>query len=122
MTAREKLQAAYELAFYPPRFHEVWREVKRHAVQDREQLLELVRMALLLHAALPSSRYSSERALRRLALYQADARAFRTPTCLRNLYRVLGGDEPLPTGEMPGWMVRDIGLPPFCHDSVKRAG
>ena len=115
MVTRKELQAAYELAFYPPRLHAVWRGVEQGSFPNTAELLNILRMALTLLGELPDSGRPSQRALRRLARYQADARAFGTPTCLRNLYRRIGGNEPMPSGAMPAWMVRDIGLPAFCH-------
>ncbi len=75
-------------------------------------------MALLLHQALPSDGYASQRALNRLALYQAKARAFGTVRFLQNIRTRLGRG---PMGErvIPGWMVRDIGLPKLSHGHLK---
>ena len=95
MTSREKLQYSYELAFYPPRLNEVWYQVKQNSVVNPEELGELLDMALLLHGALPSDGYASQRALNRLALYQAKSRAFHTVSFLRNVRKALGRD-PLP--------------------------
>ena len=83
MTPREQLQAAYELAFYPPRLHAVWKRIKDRRGQPDPALLALVEQALQLQAALPETGYASQRALRRLAVYQANARAFGTVGCLR---------------------------------------
>lgn len=115
MTAREDLQAAYELAFYPPRLHEVWALVKQDHLEQTKALARCVDMALQLHAALPENGYASHRALKRLAVYQANARAFGTVACLRKLRQYLGAQEPLDVKTVPGAMVRDIGLPPFTH-------
>ena len=175
MSPREKLQQAYELAFYPPRLHEAWRLVKTaHSgkpygtalpkpaaqpqrpcavpprsrrmaaeclrgtppgalVKDRrkqpsqqpgpleaghltkDELIDLLKMALSLHLALPESGYASQRALKRLAVYQAGARAFGNVTFLRNILKHLGAEVDFPVGTVPPGMVRDIGLPEFCH-------
>ena len=114
MTGRERLQYSYELAFYPPRLNQVWRQIKQNAVADPEELGRMLDAALQLHGALPDAGYASQRALNRLALYQAKARAFRTVSFLRNLRRELGR-EPLPLAEVPGALVRDIGLPPLSR-------
>ncbi|MDY0165220.1 MAG: hypothetical protein RBS80_01665 [Thermoguttaceae bacterium] len=114
MCDRAKLQYCYELAFHPPRLNEVWRRLKAGEVSDVAALGEMLDAALLLHQALPSEGYASQRALTRLALYQAKARAFGTVRFLENLRRRLGRD-PLEQTVVPGWMVRDIGLPPLCH-------
>ena len=113
LSPREKLQFAYELAFYPPRFHALWKQVKNDNIENKGKLLELVEMALTLHQALPESGYASQRALRRLALYQADSRAFGMVTTLKNLRKFLGRSTPFKISEVPGSMVRDIGLPPL---------
>jgi len=110
MISRKKLQYCYELAFYPPRLNEAWYQVKRNQAGDLAELGELLDTALLLHGALPTGGYASQRALNRLALYQAKARAFHTVTFLKNLRKLLGRD-PLPLCEVPGHLVRDIGLP-----------
>lgn len=115
MSPREKLRLAYELAFFPPRLEAVWREVKEDRVEDRDALVEVLGMALDLHRALPESGYASQRALKRLAVYQARARAFGTVTFLRNVLRRLGVEAEFPGGTVPPAMVRDIGLPEFRH-------
>ena len=115
VTAREKLQAAYELAFHPPRLHEVWGRIKKGDIEDRELLVELLEMAMTLHRVLPERGYSSMRALKRLAYYQAASRGFATVTFLHNVYRHLTGTEPQLPDAVPGEWVRDIGLPPFSH-------
>lgn len=114
MTGREKLQYSYELAFYPPRLNEVWRRTKSGSVTNGDELGELLDTALLLHQALPSEGYASQRALNRLALYQAKARAFGTVRFLHNIRRHLGRP-PFTRTEVPGHMVRDIGLPKLSH-------
>jgi hypothetical protein len=110
MTSRERLQYSYELAFYPPRLNEVWYQIKNDAVADLEELGEALDIALQLHGSLPSDGYASQRALNRLALYQAKSRAFHTLPFLRNLRKALGRAS-LPQTEVPGNLVRDIGLP-----------
>jgi len=110
MTNREKLQTCYELAFYPPRLNRVWNQLKRDEVQDTEALGELLDTALLLHQALPEEGFASQRALTRLAFYQARARAFGMPRFLRNLRQKLGRG-PLAATVVPPHLVRDIALP-----------
>jgi hypothetical protein len=110
MRSREKLQYCYELAFYPPRLNEVWGRLKRDAVGDVKELGEMLDTALLLHQALPSEGYASQRALNRLALYQAKARAFGAVRFLENIRQRLGR-APLAQTVIPGSLVRDIGLP-----------
>ena len=114
MTPREKLQYCYELAFYPPRLNELWYRMKAGLVENDDEVGELLDTALLLHQALPESGYASQRALNRLASYQAKARAFGTVRFLKNLRRRLGR-APLTQTEVPANLVRDIGLPPLSH-------
>jgi len=117
VTERDRLQLAYELAFYPPRLNEFWRRLKDGAVENLDQAGELLDQARLLHQALPESGYSSQRALNRLALYQAKARAFGMVAFLDNLRRRLHRPS-LTAGAVPAGLVRDIGLPPFCRPRV----
>jgi hypothetical protein len=115
MRPREKLQQAYELAFFPPRLDHVWTEIKNKDVHDKKQLIELLEMALTLHRVLPEQNYSSMRALKRLAHYQAISRDFGQLTFLRNVYEHYTGKSPDLPDQVPGEWVRDIGLPPFNH-------
>lgn len=115
VVSREKLQSAYEMAFFPPRLYEVWGRLKDDEDVDREELVDLLEMALTLHRALPERGYSSMRALKRLAYYQAASRDFGTVTFLHNIYRFLTHKDPELSEEVPGEWVRDIGLPPFRH-------
>ncbi len=110
MTEREKLQLAYELAFFPPRLNEAWDKIRRNSVPDDDELGILLDTALLLHQALPERGYASQRALTRLALYQARARAFGMVGFIRRLRERLNRP-PLTAREVPPSLVRDIGLP-----------
>jgi hypothetical protein len=116
MTAREKLKYCYELAFYPPRLNELCRILRRGDLENIAEVGEMLDTALLLHQALPSSGYASQRALNRLALRQAKARAFGMVHFIENLRRSLGRG-PLYRTEMPGQLVRDIGLPKLSRHS-----
>ena len=114
MTGRDKLQLCYELAFFPPRLNNFWARVKSGEVTATAEVVELLDIALRLHQVLPEGGYASQRALRRLACYQADARAFNMPRFLRNIRTSLGCPPFLP-GPVPGNLVRDIGLPALSH-------
>jgi hypothetical protein len=114
VTPREKLQYAYELAFYPPELNRAWNRIKKEDVDDPEALGEALDMALTLHQALPEEGVASQRALNRLALYQAKSRAFGMVRFLRNIRRRLGRP-PLNVRIVPGHMVRDVGLPPLAR-------
>jgi len=71
MTPREKLQLSYEITFFPPRLNELWARIRAGTIENNEETAELLDTALLLHQALPESGYPSQRALARLAQYQA---------------------------------------------------
>jgi hypothetical protein len=114
MTAREKLQLSYELAFFPPRLNEIWWRIRDQSDDLPAELGELLDTALLLHQALPETGYASQRALNRLALYQAKARAFGMVRFLANVRRRCGRPE-MAAGYVPAHLVRDIGLPVFQH-------
>jgi hypothetical protein len=121
MMTRAKLQSCYELAFHPPRLDAAWQQIKSGRHDEADELGELLDTALLLHGALPESGYASQRALSRLALYQARSRAFGTVRFLRNVRHRLGRP-PLVQTEVPGSLVRDIGLPPFSHSAPAGIG
>ncbi len=114
MTEREKLQACYELAFFPPRLNEAWDQARSGAPGTAE-LGDLLDTALLLHQALPEKGVVSQRALARLALYQARARAFGMVGMITRLRQRLHRP-PLEAREVPGALVRDIGLPPLSRE------
>ncbi len=112
MTAREKLQLAYELAFHPARLNAAWNQWEQGAFPDLSMLRSVVDWALALHQRLPEAPAVSGRALRRLATYQATARLYRLPTMLSRFREKLGCAGEIPP-EVPAWMVRDIALPVF---------
>lgn len=114
MTERERLQLSFELAFYPPRLNEFWGRLKRGTMENLDEAGALLDQARRLHLALPETGYSSQRALNRLALYQAKARAFGMVGFLDNLRRYLKRP-PLTEDVVPPNLVRDIGLPPFAR-------
>ena len=118
MTEREKLQLCYELAFFPPRLNEAWDQIKRNTAPPAGELGDLLDTALLLHQALPETGFSSQRALTRLAMYQARARAFGMVGFIRRLRRRLNRP-PLAAREVPGHLVRDIGLPSLARHIQK---
>jgi hypothetical protein len=118
MTPREKLQLSYEIAFFPPRLNELRARIRAGTIENNEETAELLDTALLLHQALPESGYPSQRALARLAQYQARARAFGMVGFLRSIRSKLGRTKPIPT-VVPGYLVRDIGLPPFDRSFIE---
>ncbi len=113
MTARQELQCCYEYAFHPPSLNRLWRQIKQQKI-GVEEVKPLLDTAMTLHLALPESGFSSQRALQRLALYQAKSRAFGMPTFLHNIRKALGCNE-IEASTVPGALVRDIGLPAFSH-------
>ena len=118
MMSRDTLQQAYELAFFPPAADRLWNGIRKDPHAASAEVRELVGLALLLHLALPERGYASQRALKRLANYQADARPFCTVTFLHNLRRVMGETEAMSATSVPGWMVRDVPLPVFGRSAA----
>jgi len=112
MSPREKLQMAYELAFHPALLNAAWNEWEKGEGTDVDTQRSLLNWALTLHQRLPEAPAVSGRALRRLARYQATARLYRLPSMLRRFCDRLGESGEIPD-EVPAWMVRDIGVPPF---------
>lgn len=114
MTARERMQLSYELAFFPPRLNQFCGEMRSGFEKASETVLEALDDALLLHQALPSRGYGSQRALERLAMYQAKSRAYAMPVFIEAV-RQKAGRPPLTATEVPGRLVRDIALPVFAR-------
>ena len=116
MTARDRIQLAYELAFFPPRMNGLWNRVRDGGMISDDEAKALDDAALL-HLALPED-YNSQRALERLALFQAKSRAFGMPTFIRNV-RTHIGRPALTAATVPSRLVRDIALPPLCRRLAK---
>jgi hypothetical protein len=112
MTPRERIQLAYELAFFPPRLNGLWNRVRDGGVVSEDEA-ETLDDAALLHLALPED-YSSMRALERLASFQAKSRAYGMPTFIRNVRKRLGRPA-LADTVVPPRLVRDIALPPLAR-------
>ena len=112
MTAREKLQLSYELAFFPPRLNQFCGELRKGFSEAPAFFFEALDDALLLHQALPSRGYGSQRALERLAIYQARSRAYAMPDFIQAI-RQKAGRPPLTAKEVPVRLIRDIALPIF---------
>ena len=75
----------------------------------------MLRAALSLHSALPETGFQSQRALKRVAGYQASAKAFGTESFIKNIARQLELDIQPKTDKIPPGMIRDIKLPEFSH-------
>ena len=112
MTPRENLQLAYELAFFPPRLDGLWSRLRGGGTLSEDEIKALDTAALL-HLALPEN-YSSQRALERLATYQAKSRAYGNPAFIRNIRKHLGRPTLFETA-VPSRLVRDIALPPLAR-------
>jgi len=120
MTARERLQRAYELAFHPALLNAAWNDWERGGGPDVTSLHQVLDWAVTLHQPLPEAPAVSARALRRVARYQATARVYRLPTMLRRFRVRVGAMGEIPA-EVPAWMVRDIGLPQLGRCAGRRA-
>lgn len=116
MTPRERLQLSYELAFFPPRLNGMWREHFADPDKLDPDLVQALDDAARLHLALPSRGYASQRALERLAIYQARSRAYGMPLFIRAVRKQIQRPE-IEEREVPGHLVRDIALPPFARRS-----
>ncbi|MEI7732174.1 MAG: hypothetical protein WCO56_21545 [Verrucomicrobiota bacterium] len=114
MTSREKLVLGYEIAFFPPRLNQLWGGWRHGTMAVAPDVGEALDIAQALHLALPEAGYSSQRALKRLAMYQADARAFGMPRFIRAVRQHLGRP-PITDREVPPHYVRDIALPAFTR-------
>ena len=115
MTPREKLQLVYELAFFPPRLHRFWNELKAQESIDRDQTAELLTKALSLHLALPEKGFQSQRALKRVANYQANSKAFGMESFIKNIGKTFGLDIVPTASKIPPGMIRDLKLPEFSR-------
>ena len=112
MTARERLQLAYELAFLPRRLNgkcRAWLK-KPEAIPADE--LKALDEAAMLHLPLPERGYASVRAVYRLAAYQAGACDYGMRTFIGNVRRLLRRPA-LTETEVPPGMVRDVTLPKY---------
>lgn len=112
MTARERLQLAYELAFLPRRLNGKWRVWRENPAAIPEDELKALDEAAMLHLPLPQGGYASTRAVYRLALYQAGACDYAMRTFIANV-RARLNRPPIVETEVPPGMVRDVSLPQY---------
>lgn len=110
MTPREKLQLSYELAFFPPRLNMFTGKLRTASCPVDSDFLEALDDARRLHLALPSKGYASQRALERLAIYQARSRAYRMPDFIDAVRQKIGRPA-LSETQVPCRLVRDIAIP-----------
>jgi hypothetical protein len=120
MTPRERLQFVYELAFFPPSIHCFWREISTSDDFDKTVIRQLLADALSLHLALPEKGFQSQRALKRVAGYQASAKAFGTESFIKNIGEHLGLDILPGTDKISPGMIRDLKLPEFSHKKMTK--
>ena len=112
MTARERLQLAYEIAFLPRRLNGLWRVWKTCPSAIPEDQLKALDEAAMLHLQLPEGNGAPIGARYRLALYQAGASDYHMRTFIANVRRRLHRPELTMTSVPPG-MVRDVILPKY---------
>jgi hypothetical protein len=110
MTPREKIQLSYEVAFYPPRLNFFTGKMRTGSFVADNDFLEVLDDARRLHLALPSKGYGSQRALERLALYQARSRAYRMPDFI-DAVRQKMGLLAISENQVPCRLVRDVAIP-----------
>ena len=112
MTARERLQLAYEIAFLPRRLNGLWRKwvsSPEHADPDELRALD---EAAMLHLALPEGKGAPAGARYRLALYQAGASDYGMRTFIANVRAKLNRPPITEKAVIPS-MVRDVVLPGY---------
>lgn len=112
MTARERLQLAYEYAFCPWRLNGRWRTWLADPVAADPDELRALDDAARLYLPLPMCPVSSKRALYRLALFQAGGCEHRMRVFIGNVRTALNRP-PLAESEVPVGLVRDVALPRF---------
>ena len=116
LTARERLQLAYELAFCPWRLNGKWRGWLAAPERADADELRALDDAARLHLPLPEARVSSPRALLRLARFQAEGCETNMRTFVGNVRRALRRPA-LAETEVPAGLVRDVALPRFRRSS-----
>lgn len=116
MTARERLQLAYEFAFLPRRLNGRLRGWFGNPAAISDDELLALDDAARLHLPLPERGYASARALYRLASYQAGACDYGMRTFIANVRRALGRPR-IVESEVPPGMVRDVILPRYFSPS-----
>ena len=113
LTPRAELELVYALAFFPPQLHYFWNDIKKGILTDKSTIKKLLEKALLLHRALPETGYQSKNTLKRVAMYQANSKAYKQETFMKNILRKLEINSEVKDYNIPGNMIRDIALPKF---------
>jgi len=112
MTARERLQLAYEIAFLPRRLNGLWRkwvDDPEHADPDELRALD---EASILHLPLPEGNGAPIGARYRLALFQAGASDYKMRSFIANVRKRLNRP-PISEKSVRPSMVRDVVLPDY---------
>ena len=111
MTARERQQLAYELAFCPWRLNRFWRKCKLQGIDGipQDELLALDDAARL-HLPISESSYADVHALERLAVYQVKASRYHMRTFLSNVRKWLGRSSVVEK-EVPWQLLGEYPLP-----------
>ncbi len=117
MTARERLQFAYELAFLPRRLNGCCRRWLKDPSSISADELRALDEAAMLHLPLPQGGYASIRPLFRLAIYQAASCDYAMRRFIGNVRRRLGRP-PLTETEVPPGMVKDVVLPNYHFPEI----
>ena len=112
MTARERLQLAYEIAFLPRRLNGLLRGWLNDPASVPADELKALDEAAMLHLPLPQGGYASVRALYRLAAYQAGSCDYGMRGFIDNVRRRLNRPA-LTVTEVPSGMVKDVVLPKY---------
>ena len=111
MTARERQQLAYELAFCPWRLNRFWRMYKSQAPEEIPQdELRALDDAALLHLPISESSYADVHALERLAGYQVLSSRYHMRTFLANVRERLGRPS-VTEKEVPWQLLGEYPLP-----------
>ena len=112
MTARERLQLAYEIAFLPRRLNGLFRGWLKNPSAVPVDELKALDEAAMLHLPLPQGGYASVRAVYRLAAYQAGSCDYGMRGFIDNV-RTRLNRPPLMVTEVPPGMVKDVALPKY---------
>ena len=119
MTARERQQLAYEIAFLPERLNSLCR--KWLAAPDRADPDELRALdeAALLHLPLPEGCAAQSRSVYRVALYQAGASLYGMRRFIGNVRRRLNRPT-IEARSIPPSLLAEVALPNYHIPEVAR--
>lgn len=112
MTARERQQLAYEIAFTPFRLDELWRSWKVNPSPVDSDEMRALDEAAMLHLPLPEGAGALSGAVYRLALYQAGAAPYAMRRYISNVRRYFKRP-PIKETEVPVQLIADVALPNY---------